>query len=50
MLIIIIPRAPTRVNNKRALFEVRSPIKTTRVPHSGLGKLLTHIGYNSGLT
>ena len=39
-----------RVNNNRALFKVRLPIKIQIMPRPGLGKLLTLTEYSSGLT
>ena len=44
MLILNIFREFNRVNNERALFEVRSPIKLTGTPCSGLGKLFKMTG------
>ena len=39
-----------RVNNNRALFKVRSPIKIQSTPSPSLGQLFTLTGYNSVLT
>ena len=50
MVILNILQALNRVNNKRAIFEVRSPIKVPVKPRSGLGQSSTLTGYTSGLT
>ena len=42
--------ALNRVNNNRALFEVRSPIKIQSTPHPGIGQYLKLNGYSSALT
>ena len=42
--------ALNRVENNRAIFEVRSPIKINKTPSLRLGKSLTLTGYSSVLT
>ena len=49
MLVFNRSQARIRVNNKKALFEVRSSIKVMRTSHSGLGCALTLTGYSNGL-
>ena len=41
--------AHNKVNNTRALFEVKLPIKIQSMPHPGIGQLLTLNGYIRGL-
>ena len=50
MLIETCPQALNRVNDKRMISKVRSPIRVHNMPHSGLGKLLTFTGFSSELT
>ena len=50
MLVLNHLQAIIRVNNKRALFEVRYSIKIPRTPRSGIGKSLTLTVYRNGLT
>ena len=42
-----ISQSRNRVNDKMALFEVRSSIEIQSEPRSGLGKLITLTGYSS---
>ena len=48
MLVFDHLRALNRVNNNRAIFEVKSPIKIQIMPCPGLGKFITLTGYSSG--
>ena len=50
MLISNPSSALKRDNDKRALFEVRSPIKIPSMPHLGIGQSLTLTVYSSRLT
>ena len=50
MLVFNLSRALNRVNNKRVVVEVRSPIEIPSTPRSGLAKTLIITGYSSKLT